>query len=178
MGAVLIIRRLKEADTSAEALVNLLCAGVPVRTGIWLDQAPVPSSSKPTPPKRRLHAPWRKKGERPTVADYDAYCQRVLELIQSPHASRAAWLKGGIVWRIMMEITSKFPRSPACRSYMEEMQDGPSGMSDRYQAITLDSEGRGYYDDVLSEADLDIIAGVFRVYTGKHIRTPMLLRAD
>ena len=113
------------------------------------------------------------------LQDYDAYCQRVIKVAQSPCALRATWLKGGIVWCIMREITGKFPQPHHSRSYLEELQDGPSGESDHYQGITIDSKGRGYYDDGLSSVELDVIAGVFRVYTGKSHQTHVkLVMAD
>nr|VWO96357.1 Protein kinase domain-containing protein [Ganoderma boninense] len=171
MGALLLIRRLSEQDTSYDALYTLLCAGIPVRTGKWFPQSPAQVSlSKPPFFRRRLGAPWRKKGERPTVQDYDAYCQRVLELSHSPHA-RAAWLKGGIVWRIMVEVTGKHPQADLSVTHLEELQKGPSGLTDHYQAVTLNSQQQGYYDDALSRAELDLIAGVVRVYTGRGDQT-------
>nr|VWP02503.1 N/A [Ganoderma boninense] len=166
MGALLLIRRIRDANTSCDALHSLLCAGIPARTGVWIQHPPARTVlSKPRLSLRRLQAPWRKKGERPTIQDYDAYYQRVLELCHSPHM-RAAWLKGGIVWRIMVEVTGKHPQTDFGIPDMEELQKGPSGLTDHHEAVTLDSEQGGYYDDSLSRAELDIIAGVVRVYTG------------
>ena len=165
-GAMLIVRRLAELKTSAEALHALLCAGIPARTGVWFKKRPSRALlPKPPPALKRLGAPWRMKGEKPTIQDYDAYCQRVLQLCQSPHA-RAAWLKGGIVWRIMVEVTGKHPQADICVTHLEELQSGPSGMKDHYEAVALKSKSRGFYDDGLSPAELDIISGVVRVYTG------------
>ncbi|PIL32586.1 hypothetical protein GSI_05289 [Ganoderma sinense ZZ0214-1] len=111
MGALLLLRRTCEANTSRDALHTLLCAGIPARTGTWIALPPIQTTlSKPRLSLRRLQAPWRKKGERPTIQDYDAYYQRVLELCHSPHM-RCAWLKGGIVWRIMSEVTAKHPQT-------------------------------------------------------------------
>ena len=166
LGAMLIVRRLTELKTSGDALHALLCAGIPARTGVWFKEPPSRAVlPKPRLALRRLGAPWRKEGVPPTVQDYDAYCERVLQLCQSPHA-RAAWLKGGIVWRIMVEVTGKHPQADICVTHLEELQNGPSGLEDHYEAVNLDSAGGGFYDDGLSTAELDIISGVVRVYTG------------
>ncbi|PIL32585.1 hypothetical protein GSI_05288 [Ganoderma sinense ZZ0214-1] len=50
--------------------------------------------------------------------------------------------------------------------HMHDILNGPSGLPDYYQAVTLNPEQAGYYDDSLGRAELDIIAGVVRVYTG------------
>ncbi|KAM5534223.1 hypothetical protein V8D89_012130 [Ganoderma adspersum] len=159
LGAMLIVRRLAELKTSADALHALLCARIPARTGVWftepLSRAVLP---KPQLALRRLGAPWQKKGDPPTVQDYNAYCLRVLQLCHSPHA-RAAWLRGGIVWRIMVEVTGKHPQADICVTHLEELQNGPSGMTDHYEAVNLDSKGGGFYDDGFSTAELDIISG-------------------
>ncbi|PIL31095.1 hypothetical protein GSI_05791 [Ganoderma sinense ZZ0214-1] len=166
MGALLLLRRTCEAKTSRDALHTLLCAGIPARTGTWIDLPPIQTTlSKPRLSHRRLQAPWRKKGERPTIQDYDAYYQRVLELCHSPHM-HCAWLKGGIVWRIMSEVTAKHPQSDLGMPHMHDIMNRPSGLPDYYQAVTLNPGQGAYYNDSLGRAELDIIAGVVRVYTG------------
>ena len=157
MGALLLARRLREADSSKDALSVLMSVGVPFRTGIHLERTPPPFYALPIPSMRRLFPPWRKKGDRPTVSDYDSYCQRVLEIAHRPHA-RAAWLKGGIVWRIMHHVTGR--ESPFADV------GGPSDQVDHHVPVTLEDGGAAYYDDGLSLRELDIIAGVVKVYTG------------
>ena len=161
MGAIWLARRVSEVDTTKDALLSLVSAGVPVRTGMLLQRPPPPMYTLPLPSRRLMLPPWRKKGHRPTVLDYDSYCQRVLELAGRPHA-RAAWLKGGIVWRIMRHVTGR-------ESHIEnqgDMGDGPSTQTSHHQPITVNTQGEAYYDDGLSLEELDIIAGIVKVYTG------------
>ena len=66
----------------------------------------------------------------------------------------------------MVEVTGKHPQADICVTHLEELQNGPSGMKDHYEAVNLGSEGGGFYDDGLSTAELDIISGVVRIYTG------------
>ncbi|KAM5539569.1 hypothetical protein V8D89_006678 [Ganoderma adspersum] len=190
MGALLLARRLSEADTRRAALCTLVAVGVPARTGILRKADPHPPPSAPasdlssgSPPdslptgseptssgalrrQRRLLIPYREKRERPSVQDYDTYCQRVLEL---SHA-RAAWLKGRIVWRLMLEVTGRNTSAslPTRGALEEELAAGPSGALEHCEAVTRPREAQGavYVDDALSMEELDAIAGVVKVYTG------------
>nr|VWP00431.1 N/A [Ganoderma boninense] len=165
MGALLLVRRIHDAQTSLDALLILIGAGIPCRTGILLPRPPSPIPDMLAPSVRLLRLPYRKRGERPSLTDYDAYCQRVLELSRRPYL-RAAWLKGGIVWRILMEVTGSFPSENVTTSLPHEVVQGPSAAVEHYSVITVDREGSSFYDDELSLAELDIISGVVRVYTG------------
>ena len=204
MGALLLARRLSEADTRRAALCTLVAVGVPVRTGVLrrTSEAPASNPSNASPPnpnsasasaslptgseptskststsagavrgRRRLLIPYREKRDRPTLQDYDAYCQRVLELSHAPHA-RAAWLKGGIVWRLMLEVTGRNMSTPGLPTRMaleEELAAGPSGglAVGHCEAVTREVRGAAYVDDALEVEELDVIAGVVKVYTGE-----------
>lgn len=178
-GALLLARRLSEADTSRAALSLLVAVGVPARTGILRQVRPSPppsdgstSHSEPLPgpqPRQRLRNVWRERQERPTVRDYDAYCQRVLEFSHAPHA-RAAWLKGGIVWRIMLEVTGRSTGLPTRLVLEEELAACPSGCPEHYVQVTHEVDGAAYFDDALSSEEMDIISGVVKVYTGERWR--------
>ena len=170
MGAMLLVRRLDEVQTSRDALLTLVTAGVPVRTGLLFDEPLTPPSSLPDPSVRKLRSPYRKKGERPRLEDYDGYSQRVLELSRRPYA-RAAWLKGGIVWRIMMEVTGRYPRDNMTLTFQDELCRGPSDVVGHYQPVTTEREGSAYYDDDLSPEELDLISGVVKIFTGKMLMT-------
>ena len=167
MGALLLVRHINEAQTSADALLLLSSVGVPVRTGTFLGGPLRPVSGLPVPSVRPLRFPYRKKGQRPQLKDYDAYCQRVLEFSRRPYA-RAAWLKGGIVWRIMMEVTGWYPREDRAVTFQDELVRGPSGSINHYWPVTTERERSAYYDDDLLIEELDVISGVVRVFTGKH----------
>ncbi len=166
MGALLLVRHVDKAKTSLQALLTLIMVGIPARTGILLAQPQSPVVNMTAQSVRQLRPPYRKRGERPSLKDYDAYCQRVLELSRRSHG-RAVWLKGGIVWRIMMEITGAYSGGHGAMSFEDEVAQGPSGAVDHYQPVTIDREGSSFYDDDLSLAELDIISGVVRVFTGK-----------
>ena len=173
MGALFIVRNLNEAETSYEALCILSSAGIPARTGLFLRQSQSPVFGVPTPSVRHLRTPlygtpWVKREGRPGLKEYDAYCHQVLELSHLPHG-RCAWLKGGIVWRIMVEVTGRHPHSDGHQSWTikDELVTGPSKSNDCYHPVTMDEEGGAYYDDGLSIQELDVIAGVVKVYTGR-----------
>nr|VWP01005.1 Putative transcriptional regulator containing an aminotransferase domain [Ganoderma boninense] len=148
MGALWLIRRLSEADTSRDATNSLLAVGIPFRTGLLLNRPPPPVYALPLASRRRLLPPWRKQGHRPTVQDYESYCQRVLELAARPHARRDKPLGS-----------------------QGDADDGPSIQAARHLPVTIDKRGEAFYDDGLSLEELDIIAGVVKVYTGVHSQT-------
>lgn len=161
MGVMLLAQRLHEADTSWGALTILLSVGVPVRTGVLVEHSPPPIYALPLASRRQMLPPWRKREDRPTVSDYYSYTQRVLEIAQRLHA-RAAWLKGGIIWRIMHHISGR-----EWQVLKEgEVGDGPSAQTDHHHPVTTRVEGAAYYDDGLSLDEMNIIAGVVKVYTG------------
>ena len=201
MGALWLARRLAEADTSSEAVMALVAVGVPVRTGRLLKHPVPPTPTATTTSRSRMVPLWQKVNDpstdrptaRPTVQDYDSYCQRVLELGALPHA-RAAWLKGGIVWRIMREVTGRETH----KAYQGVDGDGPSEECTHHRPVTVDirvraedkeediasanpadvgnasdkedapTTGEAFYDDALTLEELDIIAGIVKVYTGTH----------
>ena len=169
MGGIWLARHVREVDTTRDAVLSLVSAGVPFRTGKLLKRPVPPIHALPLPSRRLMLPPWRKAGHRPTARDYDSYCQRVLELAGRPHA-RAAWLKGGIVWRIMRHVTGR-------ETHIEnqgDLEDGPSGHTAHHMPVTVDTQGQAYYDDSLSLEELDIIAGVVKVYTGSYLTAPTL----
>lgn len=94
-----------------------------------------------------------------TVEDYEAYTDQRDAIIKS-HRGRAAFLRGGIVWRLARE----------CMSY-EDVLMGPSGCHTREDYINLD--GMGFVDDELSEHELAVICGTYRVLPGKFVYTSL-----
>ena len=182
MGALFLVRRIEEAHTNTDALLLLVKVGIPCRTALLLDAPPTHPRNPPPTLVQPLRFPYRKKGVRPTLKDYDAYCQHVLELSWRPHA-RAAWLKGGIVWHIMMEVTGGFGGVNGDMTFEDQVAQGPSPAIDHYEALTMEREKtsssgldpplsepqkEAFYDDELSVAELDTISGVVRVFTGNN----------
>jgi hypothetical protein len=96
----------------------------------------------------------------PDAADYAAYEVARDRFLLSPHG-RAALLKGGIVWRLAMEFLS-----PGI------VLAGPSDIASASGYI-MHLLGIGdFCDDDLSEDELDLICGVYRVYTGNAVLIP------
>ncbi|KAM5534236.1 hypothetical protein V8D89_012143 [Ganoderma adspersum] len=177
MGVLFLVRHVNEAETSYDALCILSSAGIPARTGLFLRQPPSPVLGVPPPSMRHLQTPFHGpsfhgREDRPGLKEYDAYCHQVLELSQMPHM-RCAWLKGGIVWRIMVEVTGRHPCSDRHRSWTikDELVTGPSNSTDRYHPVTTDEEGGAYYDDGLSIQEMDVIVGIVKVLTGNGHQT-------
>ena len=118
-------------------------------------------------------AVYRPSTHRPTTAEYTEQHMRIMDLLQHPHA-RAALMRGGIIWRIMMEMLGQ--NSHLWESMMDEVCNGPSGSCDH--KFTIESyalEGK-YVDDDLSVEELDLISGVVKVYTGNTNPSPTCIR--
>lgn len=89
-----------------------------------------------------------------TLEDYEAYLERRNELITSSRG-RAAFLRGGIVWRL-------------ARAEMDDhysVLDGPSEYPTAADYVSFN--GNGFVDDTLNEHELDVICGVYRLMPGK-----------
>jgi hypothetical protein len=113
--------------------------------------------SHPHVPHHRVTLGARPEGYVPDAADYAAYEAARTRFLQSSSA-RAALLKGGIVWRLAMEFMTP-----------SGVLAGPSDIaSTRGRVIRISGVG-DFCDDELSENDIDIICGVYQVYTGKSI---------
>ena len=184
MGAVLLTCCLTEADTRCTALSTLVAVGVPTRIGILHHvhaNPPCPSNSEASHVSKSdlgalpaavlqqcLLKVWCEKEEQPTVKDYDTYCQCMREFSHQPHV-HTAWLKGGIMWWIMLEVTDRNTNLPMWLALEEELSAGPSwsGRPEYYEPVTQEANGTTYFDDALSTEELDIVSGVVKVYTGE-----------
>jgi hypothetical protein len=100
----------------------------------------------------------RPMGYQPLLTDYAYYEQLRTTFMACPHA-RAAFLAGGIIWRLAMD---------SARSLAEERAlDGPSEESLQFGKSLLRSDNVCVWDDTLTEAEMDLICGVYNVDTGK-----------
>ncbi|KAI0338184.1 hypothetical protein BDW22DRAFT_1338568 [Trametopsis cervina] len=130
----------------------LLDRGIPFKTvdyyGLYAQHLP----PAPTPPLFREHVPLGLGVRLPrynfSIYDFAAYEERRDKLVRSPRG-RAAFLMGGIVWRLAMESMG-----------YEDVLRGPSGFHTQADVITIDA--RAFVDDTLTEHELDIICGVYR----------------
>lgn len=103
----------------------------------------------------------RRKDYTPNKYDYYEYELRLKELVKQPRVARAALLKGGIVWRLVMEVLGD--------SAEGFIIDGPSDSA--YHSanfLRLEPSGVPLWDDYLSHEELDFICGLYHIYTGKY----------
>ena len=100
---------------------------------------------------------YRLSGYVPSKRDYETYESIRNRFLSSPRA-RAAMLKGGIIWRLAKEA---IPESAVL--------SGPS--TEVYSTGAMFQSNRGIFlDDGLSEDELDLISGVYKVFTGKFLQ--------
>ena len=97
---------------------------------------------------------WRDRAWKATTRDYDAYLDHAHDILSQPRG-RAALLRGGIVWRLALEILR--PQAIWCAG------DGPSSDVHIYGQVIAASHGNSFYDDGLSDAEIDIICGTYKM---------------
>jgi len=90
------------------------------------------------------------KGDLP---DYAGYENRRTAFLAQPHGCAGA-LKGGIVWHL---VINSIKLSHVCV--------GPSEDVFEYGDIMLDYNGEELWDDALSDDELNLICGVYKVHT-------------
>ncbi|RPD52484.1 hypothetical protein L227DRAFT_589669 [Lentinus tigrinus ALCF2SS1-6] len=90
-----------------------------------------------------------------TYDDYQMYEYRLKCFLDQPKA-RAAIMRGGIVWRIALEVLGEDGIAAACK--------GPSTNVYEYSEAFRPPYGEDWYDDVLSRDELDAICGMYKVY--------------
>jgi hypothetical protein len=102
---------------------------------------------------------WRPKGHKPTVNEYNFYeCYRKAFFDDHPH-SRSAHTKGAIIWRLALEA--------AGHRAEQYVLDGPSEVLDHGACMELEESAESLWDDELSEAEMDLICGVYKYATGE-----------
>ncbi len=92
------------------------------------------------------------------MEDFNAYVHRRDSLLRTPRG-RVALLKGGIVWRLAVEVIG-----------VDECLDGPSVetlVHRRGLVYPTDDPSFDLCDDDLSTVELDIICGVYICFTGE-----------
>ncbi|TBU36529.1 hypothetical protein BD309DRAFT_1024264 [Dichomitus squalens] len=99
---------------------------------------------------------WRVHGFVPNSCDYSEYERRAYHILCQPKG-RAALLRGGIVWRIAVEILGD--------EWRAGVLSGPSDDVYRFGATFVQIQGVDGLDDSLSPDQLDVICGVYREYT-------------
>ena len=101
---------------------------------------------------------WRSPDFRPDGWDFKAYETRAIDVLSAPRG-RAALLHGGIIWRIAVELLGQGGLSDVLR--------GPSADIWRHGREVHEDGGKSWYEDALTTYELDVISGVYKVYTGE-----------
>ncbi|TDL29891.1 hypothetical protein BD410DRAFT_823878 [Rickenella mellea] len=101
---------------------------------------------------------YRPKHYKPNHVDYAAYEAARNAFLVHPRA-RAALLKGGIIWRLTIEFLRDDP------VLWDQVLRGPTGDLKHSHAWCTE-KGTALWDDELSDDELDLISGVYRVFTG------------
>ena len=128
----------------------LLSQGIPFKT---LIPGPAPPRFPHIPPiSRGLGS--RASGYVPTLLDYTLYERDRASVVKGPYG-RAALLTGGIVWRLARETLTDVTSAAA----------GPSDNVLEGGTAFLSTDGH-LWDDSLSQHELDIICGVYKVRSG------------
>jgi hypothetical protein len=138
----------------SEVARELLARGIHFHTFIRGSSIPPP---RPQLIPRFRGLGYRPAGYKPDRLDYAAYLDRRNRLLSSP-CGRAALLHGGLIARFARGVV-KF----------DEVLDGPS------RNVTQDGRlfrhahtpGVGFWDDGLTEDDIDILCGVYQVAIGE-----------
>ena len=138
-------------DTRESIVEHLVQLGIPFRTPAVLPSG-VPCGSGGRVHNNSLATKglgYRQKGYCPDITDYRAYVME-RDAIITGLQGRAALLKGGLVWRLVIERLGTMPAMMGPTAYALEGEERLRGGS-----------GKVYYDDVLSVEELDCICGVY-----------------
>jgi hypothetical protein len=115
--------------------------------------SPVSSIPKHEPfPNNNLKR-YRPDGHQWTEADYESWVGAVKTFLRS-NRGRAAYMRGGIVWRIAMEF-----------SLPDDVLFGPSHKAKQGLGVIRQDSSKNYFvDDSLSAEEIDFLCGVHYVY--------------
>lgn len=131
----------------------LLWTGHPFSTKLHRNQISLPPNYYPKPP---VTLGWRPQSLKPVATEYILYENLRNHFLQLPKG-RAALLKGGIIWRLALE---------ALGARSEDIViEGPSAQLNYEQFLS--GESGQWFDDTLSQVEMDLICGVYRIATSK-----------
>jgi hypothetical protein len=153
--ALLCVRSLSESPSCINDVVRrFMRKGISFRTfsprAVIVDHNSW--SNTPLPP---ICLNIRESGYKPNATDYATYKAARESFLAHPHA-RAALKKGGIVWRLAVESID--PRM---------ILSSPSESALNHGLTIHAPSGRKYYDDDLTDDELDLICGVYHAHTGE-----------
>jgi len=154
--AATVLECFRRPSTSIREIAKyLFWSGRPFSTRIRREECPPPPcQSRPV-----MTLGWRPPSHRPTTYEYNYYESLRTSFFCHPHSRAAAHKKGGIIWRLSLESTS---------SLIDEIVlDGPS------EEVLSHGTHRGsdgtLWDDEVSENEMDLICGVYKVLTGEFL---------
>jgi hypothetical protein len=128
----------------------------------------------PSHPKRYIMScaglGWRNAGYQPTPFDYRHYENERDDFFLYRHR-RAAASEGGIVWRLFMEslgvdLSAIFTSDAGIIPAIDDVLFGPS-ISHYGDQQYFKSGSETLWDDHLTDAEMDLISGVYKVWTRK-----------
>lgn len=138
----------------AELVNFFLQTGRPFSTRMPIDAAPPPAPTPRLATYSRGGLGERHVSYQPDVIDYRGYERDRTAFLMCDRA-RAAIQEGGIVWRLAIEHL-KF----------DDIVGGPvdmeTGLYERF-----DGEAVGGWDDKLTDDELDLVCGVYKIFTGE-----------
>jgi hypothetical protein len=153
--ALSAVECLRRPDYKPEDIVSrLIRHGIPFRTVIT---GPPPAYR---PPIFYFGLGYCQMDYKPTPVDYMAYERARDDFLRGPRG-RVALMKGGIVWRLAMQTLHE-----------DVVIAGPS--ESVYGSGTCFSDndsGKHWWDDDLTVEEMDLICGVYKVFTGKGLQT-------
>ncbi|KAG6849548.1 hypothetical protein H0H93_007563 [Arthromyces matolae] len=143
-----ILRRQEHLDYIG-LVTMLLDMGIPFQTCITGPPNVLPRPVRP----RYSGLGYRPPNYRPDAQDYAAYLSHRDNLLRGPRG-RAALLHGGIISRLAKEVVQ-----------YQHVLDGPTNEVFETGAMLRGTTGVGYWDDALTEHEIYIICGVYKVDT-------------
>jgi hypothetical protein len=160
--AVLVCFRQRKAFSIRDVALFLLRQGMPFSTRL---RRRVICSPRPSYPQVGTLG-WRRQDDKPTVNEYRIYQDNLKAFLAHTPRSRAAYLKGALIARLAMESSGADD---------ERVLKGPSEeVLVRGKRLDLVNEA-DWWDDELSDMDMDIICGVYESSTGKFVISALVI---
>jgi hypothetical protein len=148
--------RQERASSIRDIALFLLQHGRPFSTCVKRSriESPLPQLSVPL-----MVLGWRPQGYKPTLSEYNFYEHYRRAFFDHPR-SRCAHLKGGIIWRHALECVGGLA--------VEHALEGPSEEAGLLgTCLELGDDVGSLWDDELSEADMELICGVYKYETSE-----------
>ncbi len=153
--ATTVVEMMRRYDitTTRQAVDFLVTRGMPFHTLVRPDR----HHSGRMLPDLHIVLGWRHKNNLNRY-DYMTYEERARTVLRGPRV-RAALQRGGIVWRLTMELL----RETGDVGTALGVRLGPSEVVNDYGTVFRPRRGDDYLDDKLSPDELDVICGVYKV---------------